>query len=176
MPRWPPSPTTLRPFWDRTRSPSPIIPIAAEPPTGSSPRWRRGAVDQFVDVDAMIGDIFELSKKPPTVFPKLSDKGEEDLKKHLIEEKLPDGLTANQFLDTLTNIINNETSLARQVLLNMMLVSSMHSRMITTTISRGYVAAYPLCSARRRIIPLRLQWRPNLQGRGGEEVLRPTDE
>ncbi len=84
---------------------------------------------QFVDVDAMIKDIFELSKKTAdSVFPKLSlIKARKIFKKHLIEEKLPDGLTANQFLDTLTNIINNETkSGLAKFSWNMMLVSSMH--------------------------------------------------
>lgn len=84
---------------------------------------------QFVDVDGLFKELFELAKETEeATFPKLSLlKARKILKKYLDEEKMPEGLTTAQFLDTLTNVFNNETKTGlAKFSWNMMLISSMH--------------------------------------------------
>jgi len=84
---------------------------------------------QFVDVDGLFKELFELAKETQgATFPKLSLlKARKILKKYLDEEKMPEGLTTTQFLDTLTNVFNNETKTGlAKFSWNMLLVSAMH--------------------------------------------------
>jgi len=84
---------------------------------------------QFVDVDGLMSDIYDLAKKTSSsTFPKLSLlKARKILKDRMDESKIPDGLTVNQFIETLGNVVNNKTKdgLAK-FSWNMMLISSMH--------------------------------------------------
>ncbi len=86
-------------------------------------------ITDFIEVEGLFDDLFELAKKTEnSKVKKLSLlKAEKIIKKHMIEDKIPDGMNMMQFIKMMTNVFNNETKegLAK-FSWNMLLVSAMH--------------------------------------------------
>jgi 7,8-dihydro-6-hydroxymethylpterin dimethyltransferase len=84
---------------------------------------------KFIKVESLFAELFELSKKTDGATFKLPAKAKAlgILKRNMIKENIPDGMSTTQFLKMMSNVFNNETKegLAK-FSWNMLLVSGMH--------------------------------------------------